>query len=207
MLQQLGHQLERVVVGFLVGHPHAVRRVKQRDLRRRPANCQQVLGAADIPADFRAIGGVEAADIHVVDAADELVIHDEFPFLTQPAALFIPDQRTPGHMGRRRGQLGKISHDARPDLVEIIHSGHADITHVAPEGAFVFDQVSAARHHQLFMIQMDHEFHVARLAPVFHALVEIVAKHSAPHVPVIRPGALRFGRQPAAAEEFGGCRV
>ena len=53
------------------------------------------------------------------------------------------------------------------------------------------------------MIQMDHEFHVARRAPIFHAFVEIVAKHSAPHIPVIRPGALRFGRQPAAAENLG----
>ena len=117
LLQQLGHQLERVVVGFLVTHPHAVRRVKQRDLRRRTANRQQVLGTADIPANFRAIGGVEAADVQVVDAAHELVIHDELPFLAQAAAFFFPDQRTAGHMGRRCGQLGKISHDARPDLV------------------------------------------------------------------------------------------
>ena len=34
-----------------------------------------------------------------------------------------------------------------------------------------------------------------RLAPVFHGLEEIVAKHAAPYVPVVRLGTLRLGRQ------------
>ena len=107
-------------------------------------------------------------------------------------------------MGGGGGELGEIGDDARPNLVEIIDAGHADIAHVAEEGAFVADQVFAAPEvdHQLFMIQVDHVFHVARLAPVFLGLVEIVAEHAAPHVPVVGLGALRLGRH-RAGEELG----
>ena len=156
MLQQLRHQLERHGVGFLVAHPHAVGRVKQRDLRRRPADGQQMLGAADVPADRpRRRPSVEAADIHVVDAADELVIDDELPVWARAAALFLPDLGMADDVGRGRGELGEIRHDARPDLVEIIHSGHADVAHVAPERAFVLDHVSAAAHHQFLVVEVN----------------------------------------------------
>jgi hypothetical protein len=60
---------------------------------------------------------------------------------------------------------------------------------------------SPRHHHQLLMIQVDHVFHVARPAPVFLRLVEIVAEHAAPHVPVVGLGALRLGRQRAAEDQ------
>ena len=71
----------------------------------RPTNRKQMLRAADIPADRRAVAVVDAANVHVVDAAHELIIHGEFSFLPQPAAFFVPDERTAIDMGRRRGQL------------------------------------------------------------------------------------------------------
>ena len=59
MLHELGHQLDRDVVRFLVAEPHAVRRVIQRDLGRRASDRQQVARPVDVPGDGR--GGIRAA--------------------------------------------------------------------------------------------------------------------------------------------------
>ena len=100
-------------------------------------------------------------------------------------------------MGRGPGQLGEIGHEARPDLTEIVDAGHADVAHVAPEGAFAVDQ----RYHRFFVVQVDHVFHVPCVAPILLRLVEIFAEHGAPDVPVVGLGALRLGRHPAAEDQ------
>ena len=101
MFHQLGHQLDSDSVSFTVTHPHAVGRVKQRDLRRRPADGQQVLGPADVPTDGGARilqgpatggRGVQKANVQMGDAAHELIIDDELPALVWTATLFRPDQ-------------------------------------------------------------------------------------------------------------------
>ena len=106
-------------------------------------------------------------------------------------------------MRGRGGNLGKISDDSRSDLIEIINAGNANINHVAPEGAFVADHAFAAAQHFFFVIEMDAKFHLAGHAPVLHALVEIIAEHGAPDIPVVGLGPLRFGRHPATAENQG----
>ncbi len=61
----------------------------------------------------------------------ELVVEDELAVPAGVAAFFAPGLRPAEEMGRGAGKLGEIGHDARPYLVEIVNSGHADVTHVA----------------------------------------------------------------------------
>ena len=111
--------------------------MKQRNLRRRPAECEQNLGAADIIADGPAAVGSSCREYSVVDPADELIVGDKLSVRARSAALFLPNWGRPIDVRRGGGELRKIGDDVRPDLVEIVNAGDADVAHIAPEGAFV----------------------------------------------------------------------
>ncbi len=214
VLHQLGHQADVHVVGFLVAQPIAVGRMVERDLGGGPAEGHQVLGAADIPADRgvrilqgQASGGglrIEAADVHQVQPAHELVIEDEFSGLADTAALLGPGLGPAEQMGRGTCDLGEVGHDARPDLVQVVDAGYPNIAHVAPERTLIPGHIfaAAAAHHGFLVVQVQHVIHPVGPAPGFHRPVEIIAEQAAPHVPIVGLGAQGF-RSQRIGEELG----
>ena len=117
-----------------------------------------------------------------------MIVRHELAQLSVATALFLPRLRFSKQMRRGGGQLDPIGHQARADSIQIVNARQVHMPHVPKKIALVVNH----RYRHAAGADMPEVFHVVLLVPVGQHVEEVGGEHAAPHVVVVRLGALGF---------------